>query len=89
MSTNEVILSIVTIVIGVSIIGTSIIAGNHLPGERWFGTPKYFFEDENLNLLGKVMLSIIIFLFAWPVYIILFIHWICHVHIGKKNKGKR
>lgn len=51
----------------------------------WYGTPKYFLQVSQMNLFGVIICSILMFFIGFPIYILLFIYWLCHVHIKKKS----
>ena len=51
---------------------------------KYYGTPKYIYNNSNLNWFGVIMLSFLIFILIPAYYIICFIYWICHV--GRKIK---
>ena len=56
--------------------------------EYWYGTPKYFYKKKQMNLFGTVLCSTLMFILAWPIYVLLFLHWLCYIHITTKDQKK-
>lgn len=53
--------------------------------ELYYGCPKYLYVHSNLNILGVILCSILLFVLIPLYYFLYFIYWICH--IGRSNKN--